>query len=88
MCARARVQRNDKIQHDDCLSKRSILSTQEANGEHCLWDSFTEKGKYESVSLNKQRFTCKDEGRQKPLQGWAPKHQRTHWACNLEVLEY
>ena len=60
-------ERNNKIQHDVCLSKRHILSTKEANEEHCLWDSFTERGKYESVLLNKQEFNCKDEGRQKPL---------------------
>ena len=67
MCAHVYRQRNNKIQHDDYLSKRHILSTKEANEEHCLWDSFTERGKYESVLLNTQEFNCKDEGRWKPL---------------------
>ena len=35
--------------------------------QYCPWDSFTERGKYESVLLNKQEFNCKDEGRGKPL---------------------
>ena len=76
ICAHMYRQRNNKIhdnysknskKHDNYLSKRHILSTKEANEEHCLWDSFTERGKYESVLLNKQEFNCKDEGRWKPL---------------------